>query len=139
MTRRKARKAVLECLYEIEMGRDVDEVLAEYGDDGQFEFISGFVKIVKENRDFCDGYISRYSKNWEISRIGVIDRIILRMGICEMLLMKGERKIAINEAVELAKKYSTDKSPSFVNGVLDRITQEKTKPGQAGKEGDKNG
>ena len=125
MTRRKARKAVLDCLYEIGMGREPEEILDGYRDDGQFEFISGFVRIIKESRDLCDGYISQYSKNWEISRIGEIDRIILRMGICEMLIMKGEKRIAINEAVELAKKYSTEKSSSFVNGILDKIAKEK--------------
>jgi len=138
MTRRDARKAVLDCLYENEMGGEMQESIAQYAGRKQFEFISSFVKMTIENRDFCDKYISRFSKNWDISRIGAIDRIILRMGITEILVMGGEKKIAINEAVELAKKYSTDKSSAFVNGILDKIAKEKTDVKKE-KEGEKNG
>jgi len=77
-----------------------------------------------ENTEFCDEIISRYSKNWELSRIGQVDKLILRMGISELKMMKIDKRIAINEAVELAKTYSTEKSPGFINGILNRASED---------------
>lgn len=124
MNRRKARKVVLDCLYRMEMGVVVGDELEEYRGDRQFDFILEFLKKVRENISFCDDKISRYSRNWDISRISEVDKNILRMGIVEICLMKNEVKIAINEAIELAKKYASEKSPAFVNGILDKIAHE---------------
>jgi len=124
MNRRKARKVVLDCLYRMETGVAVGDELEEYRGDMQVEFISEFLKKVRENISFCDGKISRYARNWDISRISEVDKNILRMGIAEICLMKNEVKIAINEAVELAKRYASEKSPAFVNGILDKIAHE---------------
>ena len=125
MTRRQARKVVLDCLYEIDMGREMDEVLNPYKDDNQFEFISNFVRIVRDNLSFCDKKITKYSKNWDLNRITKVDKNILRMGIAEIFFSDRDIKIAINEAVELAKRYSTEKSHAFVNGILDKVAKEK--------------
>ena len=124
MTRTQARKRVLDCLYEVSMGKDPEEFLTQYEDDKQFGFIRDFVNTVMENTEFCDEIISRYSKNWELSRIGQVDKLILRMGISELKMMKIDKRIAINEAVELAKTYSTEKSPGFINGILNRASED---------------
>lgn len=129
MTRRQARKRVLDCLYEAGMGKDMDECLIQYEDDKQYSFIKNFVDTVVANREFCDDIISRYSKNWELSRIGQVDKLILRMGITEITKMNVDKRIAINEAVELAKTYSTEKSPGFINGILNSAAEDGGKTG----------
>lgn len=79
---------------------------------------------VTGSRDELDEAIQAVAVNWQVSRMPVIDRAILRMGVYELLFMHDvPPKVTINEAVELAKKYSTEKSGSFVNGVLDKIFQ----------------
>ncbi|MDO9513966.1 MAG: transcription antitermination factor NusB [Elusimicrobiota bacterium] len=133
MTRRQARKRVLDCLYEASMGKDMDDFLVQYEDDKQYGFIRNFVEVVNKNTEFCDDIISRYSKNWELSRIGQVDKLILRMGISEIKAMKIDKRIAINEAVELAKTYSTEKSPAFINGILNRAAEDGEKTGGNGK------
>ncbi len=124
MTRRQARKRVLDCLYEVELGKSVEDFLEQYGDDKQYGFIKKFVETVRENTEFCDDIISRYSKNWELDRIAQVDKLILRMGISEIKKMNIDKRIVINEAVELAKTYSTEKSPSFINGILNRAAKD---------------
>jgi len=128
MTRRQARKEILNCLYEMDMNIEMDEALREYRGDKQFEFIKEFVRLVREDIVFCDGKISRYARNWALSRISAVDKNILRMGVAEICLMKNEVKIAINEAVELAKKYSSEKSAAFINGILDKVALEQKRP-----------
>jgi transcription antitermination factor NusB len=79
---------------------------------------------VSESRAQLDETIQEVAVNWQVSRMPVIDRAILRMGVYELLHMHDvPPKVTINEAVELAKKYSTEKSGAFVNGVLDKIFQ----------------
>jgi len=90
----------------------------------------------KESRDFsvrlflktsdmteeADAIVERYTENWELSRIALIDRILLRMGICEMLHFPDiPPKVSINEVIEIAKRYSTDRSGQFINGILDSV------------------
>jgi transcription antitermination factor NusB len=79
---------------------------------------------VRDSRSDIDETIQAVAVNWQVSRMPVIDRAILRMGVYELLHMHDvPPKVTINEAVELAKKYSTEKSGAFVNGVLDKIFQ----------------
>jgi transcription antitermination factor NusB len=79
---------------------------------------------VRDARAELDETIQEVAVNWQVSRMPVIDRAILRMGVYELLHMHDvPPKVTINEAVELAKKYSTEKSGAFVNGVLDKIFQ----------------
>ncbi|MEA2081982.1 MAG: transcription antitermination factor NusB [Elusimicrobiota bacterium] len=129
MTRRQARKRVLDCLYEAELGKSAEDCIEQYSDDKQYGFIKNFAKTVIANSGFCDEIISRYSKNWELDRIASVDKLILRMGISEIKKMKVDKRIAINEAVELAKTYSTEKSPAFINGILNRAANDGEKTG----------
>src|SRR6185312_7873996 len=81
---------------------------------------------VKEHRDAIDAQIQSTSQHWKMSRMAIVDRNILRMAVFEMKFMAAPLKpsIAINEDVELAKRYSTTESSSFVNGLLDQVAKE---------------
>ena len=69
----------------------------------------------------CDAHISEHAKNWRIERIAVMDRTILRLAVYELKHMDTPPKVVINEAITLAKKFSDEDSPKFINGVLDAI------------------
>jgi N utilization substance protein B len=88
------------------------------------EFTAGLVDGVKENQARIDTMISEVAENWRLDRMAAIDRNILRLGAYEMLFRPEiPAKVAINEALELAKRYSTAQSSRFVNGILDRVLQ----------------
>ena len=86
------------------------------------ELAKKIVKSVVDNRDFIDGLISEFSINWPLKRMPIIDRSILRIAIGEMIANPDVGKnVVIDEAVELAKSYSTDEARAFINGLLDGI------------------
>ena len=86
------------------------------------DFMESLVKGVIEHREEIDEMIVKYAKNWNLGRMAVIDRNILRLAAYEMMF-RGDIPpvVSINEAVDIAKKYSTDDSGKFVNGILDQI------------------
>ncbi len=85
-------------------------------------FAEDIVNNVRLRVEEIDRKISEYATNWQISRMAVIDRNVLRMGLYELMYAPGiPPKVAINEAVELAKKYGDTESSKFVNGILDKI------------------
>ena len=87
-------------------------------------------------KDEIDKLIMSRVANWEFSRIAVIDRIILRISVCELLYFDDiPPKVSINEAIEIARRYSTEKSDKFVNGVLDSILDDLKKSGRMRKTG----
>ncbi len=87
---------------------------------------------IKKEMDTIDRYIDNACENWNINRITYIDRNILRIGIFEMIFsMDCPPKVAINEAIELGKKYGSEESKKFINGVLDRVLKEYLKKGAA--------
>lgn len=89
----------------------------------QREFVKRLFAGVRRNRPRIDKIIGRVAENWRLDRMAAIDRNIIRLGVYEILFSEGDvpRKVAINEALELAKRYSTAQSSRFVNGVLDRL------------------
>lgn len=124
--RRQARELVLKGLYAYEIcQRDLDQILEEVSEgsplgEEHLEFARCCLHTVVKHLDFLDGEIVRLADNWELDRIAVIDKIILRMALCEIHFMPDiPEKVAINEAIDLAKQYSTLESSSFVNGILD--------------------
>jgi N utilization substance protein B len=132
MTRRsRGREVALQVLYQIEQnpGAPPDEVrrfierrLLE--DSKLSEFTEGLIAGVKEHQARIDAMISQVAENWRLDRMAAIDRNILRLGAYEMLFCPDvPAKVAINEALELAKRYSTAQSSRFVNGILDRVLQ----------------
>ena len=130
MTRRtRGREIALQVLYQTEQnpGNDPAEV-------GQFierrlrgekklvEFAEALIAGVRANQPRIDALISDVAENWRLDRMAAIDRNILRLGAYEMLFCpEVPTKVAINEALELAKRYSTAQSSRFVNGILDRL------------------
>jgi len=127
--RRKARALALQALYEIDsVGHDAQGVLtcllAEEGlSEENADFTRELVNGVIQNKEKIDYYIQKFAPAWPIEQIAVIDRNILRLAIFEILLdNKVPVKVAINEAVELAKAFGSDNSFKFVNGVLGSVS-----------------
>lgn len=130
--RHHAREVALQALYALESNGQKVEAVAEAvigGDDELTEAARQFAQVLfsktLENRTRSDEAISRLAKNWELSRIAMIDRIILRMAMTEMWeIVDVPVKVVLNEAIELAKLYSTAQSAAFVNGILDSFVKE---------------
>ena len=127
--RRKARALALQALYEIDsVGHEAGEVVTrllanEALSEENAAFIRELVSGVIRNKETIDQNIRRFAPAWPIEQIPVIDRNILRLAIFELLFdSKVPVKVAINEAVELAKRFGSDNSPKFVNGVLGSVS-----------------
>ena len=93
-------------------------------DDDTRVFADALVRGTKQDQDKADQLIRQYSEHWELDRMAVVDRNLLRMAVHELLAGEVPPKVAINEAIEIAKKFGTEESSRFVNGVLDRIRKE---------------
>jgi transcription antitermination factor NusB len=126
--RRKARELVLQTLYAFEIsGEPIEAVLANVlnrqnppHDVAEFTILLATSTV--QHRREIDKLIAEKVKRWELSRIAMVDRNILRLAICELLHFPDiPQKVSINEAIELAKTYSTKESGRFVNGILDSV------------------
>ncbi len=131
-----ARECALKILYRIEISKESVELSlkdfwsksAEPADSEPHDFTEALVKGISENITAIDGIISKYTDNWNISRMAVIDRNIMRMSVYEMLYRDDiPPNVSINEAIELAKKYGDVDSGKFVNGILDKIKKTECK------------
>ena len=133
--RTRARELALQFLFQLdfqdddyraELDRVLDESLAGVQDGSKAKpYARELVDGVLARRDAIDALIRSAATNWELERMAVVDRNALRIGCYELLHADGiPMKVAINEAIELAKRYSTDMSGAFVNGILDRIRKE---------------
>ena len=92
-------------------------------------FAEPLIRGTLEHRDAVDTQIKKYAKNWELHRIAAVDRNILRLAIYEMLYREDiPPVVSINEAVDIAKKFSTQDSGKFVNGILDKVKSELLRP-----------
>jgi N utilization substance protein B len=133
--RRRAREAALQMLYQIEVGKsDALESIATYWpareDDDPLDerlrvFANGLVQGTVSRRPEIDAMLSAHAQNWRVERMAVIDRLVLRLGVYEMLAeAETPSKVIINEALELARSYSGEEAVGFVNGILDAIRKE---------------
>ncbi|MGB9735669.1 MAG: transcription antitermination factor NusB [bacterium] len=127
MGKREEREALLRALYSVDIFGDYEEktvrLLAQRNKWDQTTL--NRVLAILSKHDVIDRYISNHLKNWTISRIALIDKNILRLAIYELLYERHTpMKVIINEAVEIAKKYGTKDSFTFVNAVLDAIAKE---------------
>lgn len=127
--RRKARSIALQVLYEVDsVGHDVEAALAHLLADGRLSeenaaFVRELVSGVIQNKEKIDQHIKNFAPAWPVEQIPLVDRNILRLAIFEILLDNNVPvKVAINEAVELAKMFGSDNSPKFVNGVLGSVS-----------------
>ena len=133
--RTKARECALKILYAVDVRKDPPlECAGAFWENhlsikGEIREFSDFlVDGVFKNRDSIDSAISKYATNWQIKRMPIIDRNILRIATFE-LLFAGDipPKVSINEAIEMAKRYGDKDSGKFVNGVLDKINKSEKK------------
>ncbi|PIP68214.1 MAG: transcription antitermination factor NusB [Candidatus Omnitrophica bacterium CG22_combo_CG10-13_8_21_14_all_43_16] len=131
-----ARECALKILYRIEISREsIEDSLKDFwsksadsADKESHDFTETLVKGTYENLAAIDGMISKYTDNWSISRMAVIDKNVMRMCIYEMLYRDDiPLNVSINEAIELAKKYGDVDSGKFVNGILDKIKKTECK------------
>ena len=127
--RRKSRAVILQALYEIDSsGHSADEVINHLLADKELSgensaFVRRQVTGVVQNRKQLDEHIKRFAPSWPITQLPAIDRNILRLAIFELLIdNKVPVNITINEAVELAKKFGSDNSARFINGVLSSVS-----------------
>jgi transcription antitermination protein NusB len=131
-SRRDAREQAVQMLYSHEMTRvPVGDIIAQQLKDKnkQYrEFTEMLVRQTVRLKERLDIIIQDKSHRWEIERIALLDRIILRLAICELQQFPDiPAKVTINEAIEIAKKYSTENSGKFINGILDNVKQELNK------------
>lgn len=133
MSRKSAREAAMKLVYQMFINdAESNEVLESFYenqeenlDDEDKNYINDCVFGVKNEIVDIDGYVEKYSKDWKINRIAKVDLAIMRLAIYEMLKREDiPNVVAVNEAIELAKKYSGDKASSFVNGILGNIIKE---------------
>ena len=124
-TRRRARRVTLEILYEVDIADHLaDDVIQRRLQETPMEnagviFTEKLVHGVIQHKDDMDKLIAEYAPEWPLDQMAVIDRNILRIAIYEFLIDSSTPvKVAINEAVELAKLYGADSAPRFINGVL---------------------
>ena len=126
-TRRDAREWVMQVLYALELsGHSLEQVTEQLHPQGAREPLLKFAHELAgqsdRHRDQLDQAIREHADKWDLERIAVLDRIILRMAICEILHFPDiPPRVTINEAIEIAKKYSTEKSDKFINGILDAV------------------
>ena len=123
--RRAARQCVLKALfaYQFSKNNTIKQLVSKNPElKGNNDFIQSLFDIVLENMKLTENIIKSHLENWEIDRVALIDKILLKMGICEIYFIDDiPPKVTISEMVEIAKIYSTDESPVFINGVLDAV------------------
>jgi transcription antitermination protein NusB len=128
-SRRRAREAAVQMLYQLDVsGEDVERAIEVYwqylgpGGDDATELANQLVRGCMASCSTIDDRIREASKHWRLERMARVDRNVLRLAIFELLERPDvPRKVTLNEAVELAKRYGDENSPAFVNGLLDRI------------------
>ena len=132
MKRSAAREDAFKLLYSLEIQKEnLDEQLEMYFENEEIaaqeikDYISDVVKGIENNIFDIQNKISEnFKKDWKIERISKINLVLLKLAIYEILYTETPYKVAINEAIELAKKYGDDNSPNFVNGILASIVKE---------------
>lgn len=132
--RRASRELALKFLYQCEFSSEnVEEQMDQFFERaGNHHEINDFTKVLVDtlftHAEEIDVLIKKFSNNWALDRMSIVDRNILRVGISELLYgTSTPPKVVINEAVEIAKTFGTQDSPDFINGILDKIFRESRK------------
>ena len=127
-TRRRSRELAMQALFFMDINKDYSEEMLDYffanfnPPDNVRLFFSRLVKGVIGHMNEIDHIIKRFSRNWAIGRMSYVDRNIIRIGVYEMLYCRDiPFKVSINESVDIGKKFGTEESGSFINGVMDSI------------------
>ncbi|WP_020402006.1 transcription antitermination factor NusB [Gracilimonas tropica] len=144
INRRKVRESVLKALYAHQLGKDstqhvVDTLIKkqEFADEKELRrFAEKLFFRTLEHTEELDEITAKHIKNWDINRLALIDRLVLKMALCEFIYFEEiPTKVSINEAIELAKRYSTAKSGRFINGILDAALSDLEDQGKIQKKG----
>lgn len=128
MDRKIARAHAMKLIYEWEMGGDGGEdtrmnLLGVAPSEAESEFMNRMFEGVVANQEELDQRISKHLRSWTLERLSKVDLAILRLGAYELMLGELPAGVAINEAVELAHQFSTEKAGSFINGVLGNLSR----------------
>ncbi len=130
MSRRTAREHIFKIIFQTEFYKEeeIDDAIEIYkenienSNESDMKFIKDEIKGIMENKGVIDDTINRYAQGWEVGRLAKVDLAILRLAVYEILYVDDiPNRVTVNEAVELTKTFSSDKSPAFVNGVLGRV------------------
>jgi N utilization substance protein B len=141
MNRRKVRELVLQALYAFELSGDTRDIplkmiITSQVDAEERVFAEKLYLRTIERFDEMDAEITKRLNNWDLTRLALVDKIVLRMALAELIdFPEIPTKVTINEAIEIAKKFSTSKSGMFVNGILDSACQDLVKEGRINKTG----
>jgi N utilization substance protein B len=127
-TRRQARELAMQALFYMDMRKDASEEMLENfcrcfcPSKRSRPFFTKLVNGVLGTKDQIDALVERFSKNWNISRMSCVDRNVMRIAVYEMLYCDDiPPKVSINEAVDIGKKFGTQESGAFINGIMDSI------------------
>jgi N utilization substance protein B len=132
MNRTKLRTSIMIILYQIylyqknNISYNVEEVINNEINE-ENDFVRDIVNGVIKNNETIDKLANKYLDNWRLDRLGLTDQAIIRIAIYEMLYTDTPNKVCINEAIELAKKYSDDSVIKMINGVLDKVLHNEAK------------
>lgn len=124
MSRKIARETTMQIYYQMEMQNEFEDTIAKDLTEAvkDKEYINDMISLFIKNKETINKKISENLKDWNINRISKVDLSILRLAITEIFYNEDiPDKVSINEAIELAKKFGQDESPSFINGVLGAI------------------
>ncbi len=139
--RRLIRIKALEVLYAHQISREpIDKIkidlISEIKDNEDYEFASGLVDSVLKHQRAIDQMVREKIDNWQFERVSILDKILIRICIAELLFFPEiPPKVSINEALEIAKIYCSQRSPTFINGVLDGILSDLKKENKLNKSG----
>ncbi|MCH7597727.1 transcription antitermination factor NusB [Patescibacteria group bacterium] len=140
--RHLARSIVLQTLFEWDFAKksddEIEDILVRIAKEfapgmGDFSFVRRLITSILERRSDIDTIIEKAAPEWPIDKISIVDRNILRIGLCELLFADRSEvpaKVALNEAIELAKTYGGESSGRFINGVLGAVYKEMGEPGR---------
>ncbi|MBN1639075.1 MAG: transcription antitermination factor NusB [Ignavibacteriales bacterium] len=141
VNRRKLREKALQVLYAAEFNWEnlefmITDIFTEVEDEKGRDFGIELIRKVTYNKTLLDEKLKKRIQNWEMSRVSLIDKILLYMAVAEFLFFPEiPAKVSINEVIEIAKIYSTEKSSRFINGILDSIYNELKKDNELNKTG----
>ena len=127
--RSRSREVALQVLYqddlnELQTAEDTERFLrVRCRSDELTQFAASLVSGVRRNRSELDALLDATAENWSLDRMAATDRNVLRLGAFEIIYTDTPGRVSINEAIELAKRYGTDNSAQFVNGILDKLLQ----------------
>ncbi len=130
--RRKSRELALQLLYQLDLQDAssaepyLDEFWTRHPVDSEVRgFVESLVRGTKQHQQKIDEVIVQFAENWDLDRMAVVDRNILREGVFELMwMMEIPPKVAINEALEIARRFSTHEATQFINGILDAIKRD---------------